>query len=96
MMQKKFQALVYLILIFTSGSILRLIRRHFILPRLPILYTCPKKLLRFFLAELYIALSLMAVNFIYGESVSSPTEVLSFNGMLITIFALQGCFTKNN
>lgn len=31
----------------------------------------------------------MAVNFIYGESVSYPTEVLSFNGMLITIFALS-------
>lgn len=80
---------VTLIPIFTTFIVLRLIRRHFILPRLPILYACPKKLLRFFLAELYVGLSLMAANFIYGESVSYPTEVLSFNGMLIAIFVLS-------
>ncbi len=79
----------YFMLISTTFIILRLIRRHFILPKLPILYACPKKLLRFFLAELYIGLSLMAANFIYGESVSYPTEVLSLNGMLISIFLLS-------
>lgn len=56
---------------------------------LPILYACPKKLLRFFLAELYIGLILLAANFIYGESVSYPTEVLSFNGLLVAIFVLS-------
>ena len=68
---------------------LRLLRRRFILPRLPILSACPKKLLRFFLAELYAGLALMTANFIYGEAVDYPTEVLSLNGALITAFTLS-------
>jgi len=84
-----YETVIFCMLIFTSFAILRLIRRYIILPRLSILHACPKKLLCFFLAELYIGLGLMAANFIYGESVSYPTEVLSFNGMLITIFVLS-------
>lgn len=80
---------IYLVLLFTIYFVLRFIRRYFILPKLPILKDCPKKLLRFFLAELYIGLGLMAANFIYGESLSYPTEILSFNGLLITIFVLS-------
>lgn len=87
--QEPYITIVYLMITVIAFIALRLIRRHFILSRLPILYACPKKLLRFFLAELYIGLSLMAANFIYGESVSYPTEVLSFNGMLISIFLLS-------
>jgi len=70
-------------------TILRLLRRFFILPRLSILSACPKKLLVFFLAELYTGLALMTANFIYGEAVSYPTEVLSLNGALITVFTLS-------
>lgn len=75
--------------ILTAYITLRLLRRFFILPRLSILSTCPKKLLRFFLAELYTGLTLMTVNFIYGESVGYPTEVLSLNGLIITVFTLS-------
>lgn len=78
-----------LVRIFTAYVTLRLLRRFFILPRLSILAACPKKLLRFFLAELYTGLILMAVNFIYGESVDYPTKVLSLNGLIITVFTLS-------
>ena len=65
------------------------IRRFFILPRLSILSACPQKLLYFFLAELYAGLALMTANFIYGETVAYPTEVLSLNGALISAFTLS-------
>lgn len=84
-----FEIPIYLMLIFISFLILRLIRRFFILSKLSILYSCPKKLLSFFLAELYLGITLLTANFIYGESVSYPTEVLSFNGMIITILVLS-------
>lgn len=88
-LHKYFEIPVYLMLIFISFLILRLIRRFFILSKLSILYSCPKKLLGFFLAELYLGITLLTANFIYGESVSYPIEVLSFNGMIITIFVLS-------
>lgn len=87
--QEYYVTTVYLALIPVAFMVLRLIRKYIILPRLSILYACPKKLLRFFLAELYIGLCLLAFNFIYGESVSYPAEVLSFNGLLVTIFVLS-------
>ncbi len=88
-LRENYEAVVSCTLIFTTFAVLRLIRRYFILPRLPILNACPKKLLCFFLAELYIGLILMAANFIYGESVSYPPEVLSFNGLLVAVFVLS-------
>lgn len=87
---QKHSTVTYLLaLVLTIFITLRLLRRFFILPRLSILSTCPKKLLRFFLAELYTGLTLMTVNFIYGESVGYPTEVLSLNGLIITVFTLS-------
>lgn len=88
-LHKHYQIPYSLIRILTACITLRLLRRFFILPRLSILSTCPKKLLRFFLAELYTGLALMTVNFIYGESVGYPTEVLSLNGLIITVFTLS-------
>lgn len=84
-----FEISVYLVMILTSFLILRIIRRFFILPKLSILYSCPRKLLSFFLAELYLGITLLAANFIYGESVSYPTEVLSWNGVIITLLVLS-------
>lgn len=84
-----FEIPVYLLLIPVSFLILRLLRRYLILPKLSIFSSCPKKLLGFFLAELYLGISLIAANFIYGESVSYPTEVLSWNGIIITVFVLS-------
>lgn len=66
-----------------------LLRRFFLMPRLSILSACPRKLLCFFLAELYAGLALMTANFIYGEAVAYPTEVLSLNGALVTAFTLS-------
>lgn len=80
---------VLLAMILSTFLSLRLIRRYFVLPRLPVLSACPGKLLRFFLAELYVGLALMTANFIYGEAVSYPTEVLSLNGTIITVFTLS-------
>ena len=77
-----------LVLVFTIFTALRLLRRYFILPRLPILSACPKKLLLCFLAESYTGLALMTANFIYGEALSYPTEVLSLNGLIISVFTL--------
>lgn len=85
---ENFEISVYLVLIFVSFSVLRLMRRFFILPKLSILYSCPNKLLGFFLVELYLGIILLAVNFVYGESVSYPAEVLSWNGVIITILVL--------
>lgn len=72
-----------------SYIILRIIRQFFILPRLPILQTCPHKLLRLFLAETYVSAVLLGFNFIYGESVGYPTDVLSMNGFMIAILTLS-------
>jgi len=88
-MKEHYPILMYLVLIPVTIIILRLIRKYFILPKLSILYACPQKLLGFFLAELYLGIGLLAVNFIYGESVSYPTEVLSWNGTIITVFVLS-------
>lgn len=85
---ENFEISVYLVLIFVSFSVLRLMRRFLILPKLSILYSCPRKLLGFFLVELYLGIILLAVNFVYGESVSYPAEVLSWNGVIITILVL--------
>ena len=65
------------------------LKKFFILPHLSILQTCPNKLLLLFLGELYIGIILLAMNFIYGESVGYPTEVLSMNGFIITILTLS-------
>lgn len=87
---QKHSAITFLLIqILILGIAFHFLRRFFILPRLSILSACPRKLLSFFLAELYAGLALMTANFIYGEAVAYPTEVLSLNGMLITAFTLS-------
>lgn len=81
--------LYLLITIVTTILTLILFKKFVIYPRLNILQTCPTKLLLLFLAELLIGLSLLTFNFIYGESVGYPTEVLSMNGFIITILTLS-------
>lgn len=87
-LHEHYEVTVYLVLILTIFIALRLLRRYFILPRLPILSACPKKLLLCLLAEIYTGLALMTTNFIYGEALSYPTEVLSLNGLIISVFTL--------
>ncbi len=88
-MQQNYAILYPLIAIITTIMILTIFRKFIIYPRLNILQTCPTKLLRLFLTELLIGLSLLTFNFIYGESVGYPTEVLSMNGFIITILTLS-------
>ena len=88
-MQQNHAILYTLILIITTIMVLIIFKKFIINPRLNILQTCPTKLLRLFLTELLIGLSLLTFNFIYGESVGYPTEVLSMNGFIITILTLS-------
>ena len=78
-----------LVLTASTLLILRLIRRFLILPKLSVLHSCPKKLQKFFLAELYLGISLLTANYIYGESASYPADVLSWNGAIISVFVLS-------
>ncbi|MBP3543407.1 MAG: GHKL domain-containing protein, partial [Lachnospiraceae bacterium] len=87
--QSDYTILFHIVLIILSIVFLTIIKHVFICPRLTILSTCPTNLLQLFLTELLIGLSLLTFNFIYGESVGYPTEVLSMNGFIITILTLS-------
>ncbi len=64
------------------------VKKFFLRPKLALLTGCPHKLQFLVLLQLLLCVSLLAVNFIYGELVGYPTEVLSYNGMLISVFTL--------
>lgn len=87
--QAKFHAPFLLAAILLSLLLLMAVRRFFILPKLPLLQDCPPGILRAFLLELVIGVGLLAINFIYGESVQYPTEVLAWNGIVITALTLS-------
>lgn len=87
--QNDYTILFHIVLIILSIVLLTIIKHVFICPKLTILSTCPTNLMRLFLAELLIGLSLLAFNFIYGESVGYPTEVLLMNGFIITILTIS-------
>uniref|UniRef100_UPI004055A1F5 sensor histidine kinase n=1 Tax=Acetatifactor sp. TaxID=1872090 RepID=UPI004055A1F5 len=71
-----------------TAFLLLLIKKHFLRPKLKYLLECPKKLQYFFLIQLLVCVVLFTVNFVYGEAVGYPAEVLSLNGLIITIFTL--------
>lgn len=64
------------------------IRKYFLCPKLRFLQDCPLKLQLLFLGQLLMCIVLFTINFIYGETVGYPAEVLSLNGLIITIFTL--------
>lgn len=72
-----------------SLLLLLIIRKFFIAPKLPILKNCPTKLLCSFLGEILIGISLLTINFIYGEAAQYPTEILTWNGIIITAITLS-------
>lgn len=72
-----------------SLLLLLIIRKFFIAPKLLILQNCPTKLLCSFLGELLIGISLLTINFIYGEAAQYPTEILTWNGIIITAITLS-------
>lgn len=69
-------------------ALLFCIRKYFLRPKLKFLQGCPKKLLLGFLSQLLLCIGLNAVNFVYGDMVGYPTEVLTFNGIIATVFTL--------
>lgn len=64
--------------------LLRALRKHYLLPRLHIFASCSPKLLKVIIAGLLLSLSLLTINFVYGEATGYPTEVLSWNGIMIS------------
>lgn len=72
-----------------TAVILTLLNHFFIAPRIFILQSCPPKLLRLFLADLFIGIGLLTVNMIYGEAQHYPSNILTMNGMLISLLSLS-------
>ncbi len=68
--------------------VLRILRRRFILPKLPVFQACPNNLLLAFLTELLVGISLLAFQFIYGDETGYPSMVLSWNGIIISALLL--------
>lgn len=69
--------------------LLKWIRRRFILPKLTIFKACPAKPLLYVLVTLLISISLLVLNFIYGEYAGYPSTVLSWNGFVISVLSLS-------
>lgn len=69
--------------------LLKFIRRRFILPRIAVFKACPTKPLLYVLASLFISISLLVLNFIYGEYAGYPSAVLSWNGFVISVLSLS-------
>lgn len=88
-LQGKYPLLYLLISVVSNIFILFIFKKYILGPKLDILQTCPTKLLLLFLSELLIGLSLLTFNFMYGESVGYPTDVLSMNGSMIAILTLS-------
>lgn len=63
-------------------------RKFLFNPKLKFLEECPKNIQLVFLAQLLLCILLITINFIYGETVKYPTEVLSYNGLLIFAFTI--------
>lgn len=79
---------LYTICVLLTLFLLRITRKKFIAPKLFFLQSCPRKLQHLFLLQLLICVCVMALNFIYGDAVGFPSHVLTFNGVLISIFSI--------
>lgn len=84
-----YNILCSLFLTIITALVLSIVKKRFLRPRLAILMTCQDRLLRLFLTVLLIGIGLIALNFVYGESVSYPTEVLSMTGLIASVFTLS-------
>ncbi len=73
--------LVTIILIFFT-------RKIFVSPKLTFLQESPRKIQLIFFVQLLLCIGLIATNFVYGDIVGYPTEVLAYNGIIISIFTL--------
>lgn len=66
-----------------------LIGRFLITPRITLLENCPPRFLRAFLLELLLGACLSTFNIIYGEMVHYPIQVLTVNGILVSVLVLS-------
>lgn len=65
-----------------------LAKKIFLHSKIAFLGECPRKLQLVFLSQLLLCMGLIALNFIYGEIVGYPAEILAFNGLIISIFTI--------
>jgi two-component system sensor histidine kinase AgrC len=66
-----------------------LIGRFLITPRITLLENCPPRFLWAFLLELLLGACLSTFNIIYGEIVHYPIQVLTVNGILVSVLVLS-------
>lgn len=78
-----------LIFILLSALVNCLIGRFLITPRITLLENCPPRFLRAFLLELLLGACLSTFNIIYGEMVHYPIQVLTVNGILVSVLVLS-------
>ena len=78
-----------LLFILLTALVNCLIGRFLITPRIALLENCPPRFLRAFLLELLLGTCLSTFNIIYGEMVQYPIQVLTVNGILVSVLVLS-------
>lgn len=78
-----------LLFILLTALVNCLIGRFLITPRIPLLENCPPRFLWAFLLELLLGTCLSTFNIIYGEIVHYPIQVLTVNGILVSVLVLS-------
>lgn len=78
-----------LLFILLTALVNCLIGRFLITPRITPLENCPPRFLRAFLLELLLGTCLSTFNIIYGEMVQYPIQVLTVNGILVSVLVLS-------
>lgn len=78
-----------LLFILLTALVNCLIGRFLITPRITLLENCPPRFLRAFLLELLLGTCLSTFNIIYGEMVQYPIQVLTVNGILVSVLVLS-------
>lgn len=87
--QKDYFILFSLGFFLLSALVNCLIGRFLITPRITLLENCPPRFLRAFLLELLLGACLSTFNIIYGEMVHYPIQVLTVNGILVSVLVLS-------
>lgn len=87
--QKDYFILFSLGFFLLSALVNCLIGRFLITPRITLLENCPPRFLWAFLLELLLGACLSTFNIIYGEIVHYPIQVLTVNGILVSVLVLS-------
>lgn len=78
-----------LLFILLTALVNCLIGRFLITPRITLLENCPPRFLWAFLLELLLGACLSTFNIIYGEIVHYPIQILTVNGILVSVLVLS-------